>query len=183
MKNKRFKAALAAILLTASTVLSSAPAMAANVRTTSADGAVTYGNSSVKIDASHVSDGYVMVKYTGSASRIKVRIKKDTEYTYDLNTSGNYETFPLTEGSGSYSVQIYENVQSNLYSIAVSQNISVTIADANSPFLYPNQFCNFNTNSTLVATADQLVDGKTDTLQKVEAVYNWVSDILSYDYN
>ena len=54
-----------------------------------------------------MSEGYIMVKYTGSVGKIKVQITKSGSetYTYDLSSSGVYEVFPLSEGSGSYSVK------------------------------------------------------------------------------
>ena len=110
-------------------------AQAAVIRTPSADGAVTYGNGTAVIDASHTSDGYVMIKYTGSARRIKVRITKNTQYTYDLNVSGAYETFPLTEGNGAYTVAIFEQVEGTMYAQAVNQTINVTLSNDKLPFL------------------------------------------------
>lgn len=157
------------------------PAFAATVRTPQADGSVTYGNSTTTIDASHTGDGYVMIRYTGSAPRIKVRIKKDTEYTYDLNTGGSYETFPLTEGSGSYTVRVFENTSGTSYMQGASETLSVSLSDEKSPFLYPNQFCNFNANSAVVAAADSVTAGISDDLKKVEAVYNYAVDNISYD--
>ena len=55
---------------------------------------IHFSNGGAVIDASNASQGYIMVKYSGGTSRIKVRISKGTEYTYDLNTGGNYEVFP-----------------------------------------------------------------------------------------
>lgn len=165
-----------------STMVLTIPALAANVRQPAADGAVTYGNDKAVIDASHTSDGYLMVRYTGSAAKIKIRIKKDTEYTYDLNTSGQYETFPLTEGSGTYSLQLYEQLEGTRYAISVSESIPVALSDEKNPFLYPNQFCNFTAQSAVVAIADSVTAGIPDTLKKVEAVYNYAVNNISYDY-
>lgn len=165
-----------------STMVLTIPAMAANVRQPAADGTVTYGNDKAVIDASHTSDGYLMVRYSGNASKIKIRIKKDTEYTYDLNTSGQYETFPLTEGSGTYSLQLYEQLEGTRYAVSVSESIPVTLTDEKSPFLYPNQFCNFTSQSAVVAVADSVTAGIPDTLKKVEAVYNYAVNNISYDY-
>lgn len=156
-------------------------AMAATVLTPTASGTKTYGNDKAVIDASHTSDGYIMIKYKGSNPKIKVRIKKDTEYTYDLNTSGQYETFPLTEGSGTYTVKIYENESGTSYTQAVSEAISVSLSNESSPFLYPNQFCNFNAGSAIVPLADSLTAGITDPLKKVEVVYNYAIENITYD--
>lgn len=157
-------------------------AQAAVLRTPSADGSVTYGNGSAVIDASHTSDGYVMIKYTGGAKRIKVRITKNTQYTYDLNASGVYETFPLAEGSGSYTIAIFEQVEGTMYAQLVNQTIQVNLANDNIPFLYPNQFCSYSAMSAVVGVSDAVCAGITDPLQKVAAVYNYAVDNLSYDY-
>lgn len=85
-----------------------------------------------------------MVKYTGSVGKIKVQISKNGSetYTYDLNNSGVYEVFPLSEGNGSYQVKVFENIQGNQYSQAFSQNLDVSISNPFGPFLYPNQYVN-----------------------------------------
>lgn len=155
---------------------------AATVLTPAASGIRTYGTKTVQIDASNTKDGYIMVKYTGKAPRIKVRIRKTTEYTYDLNTSGRYETFPLTEGNGDYMVIVYENVKDNLYCTTFSKQISVSMPDENRPFLFPNQFCNYNASTKAVSVGDELVEGLTDTLDKVNAIYHYVVTNTTYDH-
>ena len=92
------------------------------VRTPIASGVTTYKNEKATLDASNVSEGYIMVKYTGSVGKIKIQITKSGSetYTYDLNNSGVYEVFPLSEGSGSYQVKVFENIQGNQYSQAFS---------------------------------------------------------------
>lgn len=177
------KAASVAAAAVVCSVMLSFPASAANVRVPAADGTVTYENGRITVDASHTSDGYVMVKYTGKAPRIKVRITKDTQYTYDLNTSGQYETFPLTEGDGNYTIQVFENISGTMYSTALSKVISVTLADQNSPFLYPNQFCDFNAQSKILETADSLTANLTKPIDKVAAIYKYTVNNISYDYD
>ena len=115
-----------------------------DVRTPVASGSVTYGNGRATIDASNTSNGYVMIKYTGGQSRIKIQIAKSTTYTYDLNARNTYEVFPFTEGNGTYSIKIFENVSGNQYAQVMSQNISVSLADEFAPFLTPNQYVNFS---------------------------------------
>ena len=177
------KAASVAAAAVVCSVMLSFPASAANVRVPAADGTVTYENGRITVDASHTSDGYVMVKYTGKAPRIKVRITKDTQYTYDLNTSGQYETFPLTEGDGNYTIQVFENISGTMYSTALSKVISVTLADQNSPFLYPNQFCDFNAQSKILETADSLTANLTKPIDKVAAIYKYTVNNISNDYD
>lgn len=183
---RRFRRSLrqgkkALVLALMSAALLSAPAFAA-VRTPQASGTSTFSNGGAVIDASNASQGYIMVKYSGGTSRIKVRISKGTEYTYDLNTGGNYEVFPLTEGSGTYTVKIFQQVQGTSYAQVMSQAVTANIADSQSPFLYPNQFCNFNANSAVVSKAAELTAGIADPLAKVQAIYRYAIDHISYDY-
>lgn len=158
-------------------------ARAANIRTPQATGTVTYSNSLAAIDASGSSEGYVMVKYTGQNPVIKVQISKagSETYTYDLNASGRYEVFPFSEGNGSYTVRVFENISGNQYSTAFSQTINVQISDPLSPFLYPNQFCNYQNAPQTAALSDTLAAGAGDELSKVAAVYHWVVDNITYD--
>ncbi len=184
MKKSTFRRAIAfALALTLSTMTPDFDGRAAVLRTPSADGIVVYGNGAAVIDASHTSDGYVMIRYTGGARRIKVRITKNTQYTYDLNVSGAYETFPLTEGSGAYTIAVFEQVEGSMYAQAVNQTVNVSLSNDKLPFLYPNQFCNYNAMSAVVGVSDSICAGITEPLQKVAAVYNYAVNNLSYDYN
>ena len=56
-----------------------------------------YGDDSVSIDASNISDGYVMIRYTGRSEKAKaqITIPDGTVYTYTIKGS-DYNTFPLT---------------------------------------------------------------------------------------
>ena len=153
------------------------------VRTPIASGVTVYKNDKATLDASNTSEGYLMVKYTGSVGKIKVQISKNGSetYTYDLNNSGVYEVFPLSEGNGSYQVKVYENIQGNQYSQAFSQNLDVSISNPFGPFLYPNQYVNFNSASAAVQKGAELSAGVTDQLGVVSAVYNYVVKNLTYD--
>lgn len=145
-------------------------------------GITVYSNSSASIDASNASEGYVSVKYTGSSSsRIKVQITKNTTYTYDLNNKGNYEVFPLSEGDGSYSVKVFENVSGNKYAQAYSTTFSVTLKNNFTPFLYPNQYVDFNADSKAVKKAAELASPTGDQLETIANVYNFVINNVTYD--
>ena len=52
------------------------------VRTPIASGTTTYKNEKATLDASNVSEGYIMVKYTGSVGKIKIQITKSGSETY-----------------------------------------------------------------------------------------------------
>lgn len=153
------------------------------VRTPVASGSTTYGNGKVTMDASHTDQGYLMVKYTGSNGKIKVQVTKQTTYTYNLNARDAYEVFPLTEGNGSYTIKVFENISGNQYAQAFSQTVQVNLENQFSPFLYPNQYVNFNQNSNAVAVSAQVAAGAADQLGIVTNVFDYVVTNLTYDHN
>lgn len=138
-------------------------------------------NDKCSLDYSNCNRGYVMVNYTGSNSKVKVQLINKNTYTYDVGSS--WCAFPLTDGNGSYTVKVMENVGGNRYSMALSANISVQLDNGTVPFLYAHQRINFNKNTACVKKADSLVKGKKKDLDKVSAIYNWVVKYFKYDYN
>lgn len=159
------------------------PLAGGNMRVPSASGTVTYGNAKVTVDASNTQEGYVMIQYTGSVAKIKIQITKSGKdtYTYDLNARSAYEVFPLTEGSGTYSIKVFENVSGNQYSQALSQDISVSLASEYAPFLYPNQYVNFSAGSAVVTKGAEVSAGAADQIAVVTNVYNYVISNIKYD--
>ena len=148
-----------------------------------ASGLVTYASDTAAADASHTSEGYIMVRYTGSNQKVKLQIISPTsvKYTYVIHSRTDYETFPLTEGSGEYQFTVYENLNGDQYAAVLSQTIQVEIADEFKPFLYPNQYTNFTADSKAVSLSEQLADGAHSDLEVVTNIYNYVIGSISYD--
>lgn len=148
-----------------------------------ADGTVVYGNSSVTIDASNTSEGYVMVNYTGSNSKVKFQLTGTDNVTYTYNLHGGYEVFPLTSGNGTYKLGVFENIEGTSYSTLFTQSIDVTITNEFGPFLYANQYVNFTASSTAVEKSSELSATANSDLEVVESVYNYIIDNFTYDYD
>ena len=90
---------------------------------------------------------------------------------------------PLMAKSDLYKISgHWDHYKDNMYSTAYTKQIHVKMKDPNSTFLYPNQFCSYNRRTKAVKTGDELVDGVTDTIEKVEAIYKYTVDNISYDY-
>ena len=141
-------------------------------------------NSSASIDYSNTKDGYIMCCWhAGGSAKIKVLVKgpSGTTYTYDLKNTGVWETFPLSDGNGSYTVGVYQNVSGTQYATILTASFAVTLSDQFAPFLRPNQYVNYTATSAAVTKASELVTGKTTNLEKVGAVYKFVVDNITYD--
>ena len=152
--------------------------------TLSAPGTAVKDNNSAVIDYSNARDGYVMVKWTGGGSdRVKVLIKgpSGTTYQYNLNLDGTYEAFPLSDNSGDYTIGVYRNTSGTQYATILTASISVSLTDEFAPFIRPNQYVNFTADNNASKKAAELCAGKSDNLDKVEAVYNYVVENTTYD--
>ena len=153
------------------------------VLTPSADGVTVYQNYFASIDASNTSQGYVMVKYNGTNEKVKLQITCPDQscYTYLISDRGAYDTFPLTAGNGSYALQVLENVAGDTYTVSLAQSINVSIEDEFLPFLYPNQYVNFHTDSKAVSKGSDLAKDTYSDLDVVQDIYNYVIKNISYD--
>lgn len=149
----------------------------------SAPGAVVSGNYALDIDESNIGEGYIMVMYQGSAAKIKffVITPEQVRYTYDLVPSDSYAAIPLTGGNGTYTFDVREHVDADLYSNLYEESIDVVLNDEFRPFLYPNQYTWFTPEYQCVALASQEADSADTALDVIANVYNYVVDNVSYD--
>lgn len=153
-----------------------------DVLSPAASGANSSGNDIVSIDYSNISEGYVMVKYSGSAdkARLQITLPDQTVYSYYLS-SGSYETFPLPGGNGAYHLDVMEHAFDDMYAMAYAQDIDVTLNDEFKPFLYPNQYVWFTPDSEAIQLGINLSDESSNDLDYVEQIYNYVISNIQYD--
>lgn len=150
-----------------------------------ASGVTVYSNDQAAIDASNLSEGYVCVAYTGDASKVRMLIETPAGNTYNylMDLDGKYDVYPLTEGDGSYTIGVYENLHDDQYAVAFSQTVDLTLKNEYSPYLYPNAYVNFDAASDAVAEAKELAAGADTDLDVVETVYHYVTKHITYDYD
>ncbi len=145
-------------------------------------GTLVKQNARAAIDYSNAAQGYVMAQVkTDSGKRWKAQVKgPTTTYTYNL-TPTQWATFPLSDGSGDYQIVLYENITGTKYAAVLAHKLTVTLTDPFGPFLYANQYVNFETAPNTVAKAAELTAQSTTELDKVGAVYDFVITNLTYD--
>jgi len=150
-----------------------------------ASGVSVFANDIASIDASNTSDGYIMVLYNGDNEKVQLQIvtPDGTEYTYLITTYGEYAVYPLTGGSGTYTVTVYESVagQEDMYAICLTQDFEVTIDNEFSPFLHPNTYVNFTPDSEAVKLGESLAAGAYSDLEVIQNIYNYVIENITYD--
>ena len=155
------------------------------VLTPEASGTEVYENDDASIDVSNASDGYVMVAYKGSAAKVRMLIETPAGNTYNylMDLDGTYDVFPLSEGSGTYKIGVYENLHDNQYAVAFSQSVNITLKDEYSMYLYPNAYVHFTASSTAVKKGQELAAGADTDLDVVENVYHYITKNIKYDYD
>lgn len=149
-----------------------------------ASGITIHSCDTAVIDISNAAEGYLMANYTGSNEKVKLQIKGPDGITYTYNLQGNgYEVFPFTSGDGVYTIGIFENISGTKYATALSTEISITLTNPFGPYLYPNQYVNFDASSLPVQKAAELAYSADNDLDVVEQVYNYIIEHFTYDHS
>lgn len=148
-----------------------------------ASGDSVYKNTGMVVDYSHSDCGYLCVKSSGNRNRLKLRIEKDgAQYTYDLRNDGEYEVYPLQEGSGSYSLKLYELVSGSSYRPLSSLSVKVRLSDDNIAFLYPNRYVDYDADTKAVAKSLELCAQATNDKEKFQIIWEYVTGQFVYHY-
>lgn len=135
-------------------------------------------------DLSRLDRGVASVRYTGQTQgRVKVQLTKSEgeTYNFDLNSDGDWETYPLTQGDGTYTLTVLEQVEGATYLPAFTQALALALVDPLAPFREPNQFVNYTDASQAAALAKELTAQAETDLAKISLLFDYVVDNLAYD--
>ncbi len=157
----------------------------AGVLTPTADGTSVHTGYVSVIDTSNINDGYVMVKYSGNASKVKVQIEHENSfpYIYDITTLNEFESFPLSLGSGSYTLTVNELISGNQYEIIDKVTFTAKLKNEYSPFLYPNQYVNFDKTTKIVSIGNEINKDAYSDIEIIKNSFEYVSGNIEYDYS
>lgn len=157
----------------------------AEVLTPAADGTVIYENENLLLDASHISEGYLMIKYTGTADKVKLQLTSPDQivYTYLVPTNGDFQVYPFSGGDGPYRTDLYECIDpaDDMYALAFTQDLAVSLSDPFKPFLYPNAYVNFTTGSEAVSLGESLAEDCYSDFDVISNVYHYITETITYD--
>lgn len=153
-----------------------------NVLVPSASGDITIGGDPLLLDFSNADQGYFMGMLKADKKvNIQVIGPDNITYKYFLETPDVYTAFPFTAGNGTYIILAFENISGNKYVSLFSHTLYVELKNEFTPFLYPNQYVNFNAENEAVKLAAELsADADTD-LDALAAIFQYVTGNISYD--
>lgn len=150
----------------------------------SSPGTLTESTGTAVIDYSNASCGYISASYSGKSARAKLRIVcGGVTCDHDLAVTGEAEYFPLMQGSGDYRIQIYEQLDGKMYSCALDLSVNVTVNDEVEMYLHPNRYSMFDENSVCVKKASEICGGADDDIEKIAAVFGYITENITYDYD
>lgn len=150
-----------------------------------ASGTSVQQSGKVVLDYSNTADGYIMIKYLGANQKVKTQITgpSGVTYTYNQSLSGDYDVYVLSDGSGTYKIAVFENISGTSYSTVFSCSITVSLKDEFVPFLRSNKYVNYSSATKVVAKAAELCKDQNTTNSKIKAVYEFVVNNYTYDYD
>lgn len=152
-----------------------------DVKVPLASGVSVFSEEKAELDYSNAADGYVSVLYSGSSAQAKLRIANGSvQYDHDISADGTRDFIPLM-GSGSYTVKVYEHVSGKNFAPVLSGEFNVSMKNENDTFLYPNKYVSFGKDSDCVRKAAELCAGKSGDVEKIAAVFTYISENISYD--
>lgn len=155
------------------------------VLTPSAPGTQVEGTPDLTLDFSNRQDGYFAAAYSGDSAKVKLQVttQDGITCTYNLPADGSLQFFPFSDGSGEYDIGVYTNVEGTVYAAEYQTNVTAKLADDHLPFLYPNQYVWFTSDSEAVAAAMDLAAPADTDLDTVSLIYNYVVNTLTYDWD
>ena len=165
----------------ATTAAKPAPIIIPDVKVPLANGASVISEEKAEVDYGNASDGYISVVYNGSSAQAKLRIANGSvQYDHDISADGTRDFIPLM-GSGSYSVKVYEHISGKNFAPVLSGEFQVSLKNENDTYLYPNKYVNYGKNSECVKKAAEVCAGKNSDVEEIAAIFEYVSDNISYD--
>lgn len=150
-----------------------------------ADGKEIIDNPMITIDISNTGEGYIMASYHGTSDKVNIQLTgpDGVTYLYFISEKNVYTAMPLSSGSGSYLIDIYEHIEGDSYSSLMASSIEASLKNEYTPFLYSNQFVYFTEDTRAIQKGAELAEGCKSDLDITTKIYNYVIEHITYDYD
>jgi transglutaminase-like putative cysteine protease len=147
-----------------------------------APGDEVVGNDPLLLDISCITQGYLTAFCTSTDTRSNLQITDPGGilYSYFIEP-GNSAVIPFSGGDGQYLLTCYQQIDDSQYAALYSQILEVTLDNEFLPYLYPNQYVNFSAESEASKLALSMLAEDAQDLEAVEAIYNYVTENITYD--
>lgn len=139
-------------------------------------------SSNIAIDTKKANEGVVRISYTGINKKTKVMVEKGSaKYYYDLQKEEDF--FPLQLGQGSYTVSVLENTSGIQYKVMAKKSFKADITEENLVYLKSTQPILWSEDMAAIKLAGALTQDESNDEKIVQALYEYMINNISYDYN
>lgn len=147
-------------------------------------GKETLGVSPLILDISNIEQGYLTAVSDSDSQKMNVQLTAEDGVIYSYFISpGESAVIPFSSGSGTYQVCCYQQIDGSQYAALYADTLEVSLKNEFLPFLYPNQYVNFTPDSEASKLALSIVSEDTSDVDALQAIYNYVVQNLTYDYD
>ena len=149
-----------------------------------APGKEILGSSPLTLDISNITQGYLTAVSDSQDQKMNVQLTDEngTVYSYFISP-GESAVIPFSSGSGNYQICCYQQIDGTQYAALLANTLEVSLENEFLPFLYPNQYVNFSPESEASKLALSMVSEDTSDVDALQAIYDYVTENLTYDYD
>lgn len=149
-----------------------------------APGKEILGSSPLTLDISSITQGYLTAVSDSQDQKMNVQLTDEngTVYSYFISP-GESAVIPFSSGSGNYQICCYQQIDGTQYAALFANTLEVSLENEFLPFLYPNQYVNFSPESEASKLALSMVSEDTSDVDALQAIYDYVTENLTYDYD
>ena len=149
-----------------------------------APGKKTLGTSPLVLDISDTDQGYLTAVSDSTDQMMNVQLTAEDGVVYSYFISpGESAVIPFSSGSGTYQVSCYQQISDSQYAALYADTLEIKLANEFLPFLYPNQYVNFTSDSEASKLALSMVSEDTSDIDALQTIYNYVVSHVTYDYD
>lgn len=136
-----------------------------------------------EIDVSTASSGYFTVQSTSGTARMKVGVTSGKSTVYYDYTPGGAASYTFTQGDGSYTVTLFQNISGTKYRKVTSRQVDVRMDSELAPYLASTAEITFSAADTVGQKAAELCGDAKSAGEKVVAIHNYIAANFTYDYD
>ncbi len=136
----------------------------------------------VHLDFSNESQGYFTVSDDSNEKLVNLQLTAPDGVVYKyFIRPGESAVVPFSGGSGDYILICYQQVEETRYAAVYTNTLQITLDNEFLPFLYPNQYVNFNKETKACQLALSIMPDDTEDTKALEEIYNYVTENITYD--
>ncbi len=141
-------------------------------------------NGSVTVNANLAGKGIIGIQANVEGNqKLKVKVSLGENAVYYNIRPGQMIKVPMQMGSGTYRIELYQNISGTDYARLYSRDLTVALENENDVYLSSSQIVNFENSVGSMGLAAKLTQNARSDMDKLDAIYRYVVGNITYDYD